>query len=335
MSISSIRLVSTIALLAGLSVCGAEAADPPGSTAGRKKAEQSLITLPNVSDVQRPGIFLTAQASSDDKTGTAATAIENRDGTFSVSLALSGPLDSSTKETTPLTLKGLGNSSNASVGLHWFYWPGRIDVDAQKALCQTALSKEFCKLEELADPKQRAEFIRVSHAADAPVIVNAGASVGRNGFKYLDSATLAATSIARTDWSANVSVGRYAPSTGYVAVGYEYQRRFQGGTASQICLPVGGTSALQCKNAVVGAPRENTLNVGSVEWRRFFPGGHAALDVTVARDFSEDVTAVDVPFYFLSSPQGGLTGGARASWRSDTRDIAVAVFIGTALKLTQ
>jgi hypothetical protein len=202
-------------------------------------------------------------------------------------------------------------------------------------LCRTALAKEFCKLEELTDSKQRAEFVKASHAADAPVIVNAGASVGRNGFKYLDSVTLTSSSIARTDWSANVSVGRYSPGTGYVAVGYEYQQRFQGGSASQVCLPIGSTGALQCKNAVVGAPKENTLNIGSVEWRRFLPGGHAAVDVTVARDFDDEVTAVDVPFYFISSPGGGLTGGARASWRSDTKDVAVAVFIGTALKLTQ
>ena len=335
MSMSLTRLMFAVALLAGLTVSAAEAAAQSGSMADRAQAEQSLITLPNVADVQRPGILLNAQASSDDKTGTAAVAVEKAEGTLTVSLTLSGPLDASTKTATPLTLKGLQNSSNAGVGVHWFHWPGRIDIDRQKALCRAALSKEFCKLEELTDPGQRAEFIRVSHAADAPVIVNAGASVGRNGFKYLDSRTLSSASTARTDWSANVSVGRYAPDTGYVALGYEYQRRFQGGNPSQICLPIAGTGALQCRNAVVGAPSEATLNIGSVEWRRFFPGGHAAIDVTLARDFDNDVTAVDAPFYFLSSPKGGLTGGARASWRSDTKDIAVAVFIGTALRLAQ
>jgi hypothetical protein len=104
---------------------------------------------------------------------------------------------------------------------------------------------------------------------------------------------------------------------------------------TELCQPLDGTAALTCDTAILGAPSRRTLNLLDVEWRRFFPRGNIAINPSIAHDFSEEVTAIDVPFYFLSLSTGGLAGGARASWRSDTKEFAVGVFVGTALGLTR
>jgi hypothetical protein len=85
----------------------------------------------------------------------------------------------------------------------------------------------------------------------------------------------------------------------------------------------------------LGAPSEKHADIASIEWRYFFAGGRAALNPSLARDLKGYVTALDVPVYFLTRSSGGLSGGARVSWRSDTNnDLTIAVFIGTTLGLT-
>lgn len=306
-----------------------------GPDTPRTRAEQSLQTLPNLSDVMRPGYFLTLQASSDSKTGTAAVAVENAAGSLTTSLSFSSPLSDATKEATPLTLRGVPNSGTASIGLHWFRWPGQPDAAAMKLMCRQVLNKEDCDDGEFKDAGQRAAFLRLSHAGDTPVILNIRASLGRAGFSYLDRATLASHSEAHNNWSAEFGVGRYAPATGYIGVGYQYQHRFEGGSSTEICRPLGATLATQCKSSVLGAPGEKQSDIGTIEWRYFFPKGRVALSPSLARDFKGRVTAVDAPVYFLTRSTGGISGGARVGWRSDTRnDVRVAVFIGTSLGLT-
>lgn len=58
-----------------------------------------------------------------------------------------------------------------------------------------------------------------------------------------------------------------------------------------------------------------------------------AFNPVVGRDFEEGITFVRVPVYFFSNPNGGLAGGARFEWRSDTQEPTFVVFVGAALKV--
>jgi hypothetical protein len=313
----------------------ARAQEARGSAEDRAQAERSLTTLPNVGDVLGPGYFLMLEASSDSKTGSATIAVENQPGSFSVAFSLEGPLSESTKNAQPLTLNGLANNGTASVALHWFHWPGAPDVQAMRDICQRALHKNDCDDDELTDANDRRTFLRLSHASGSPTVVNASVSAGRKTFKYVDKASLASESEGHNAIEASAGFGHYARATGYLAATYRFQRQFEAGDSEQLCSLNAAATLLECRSAVVGPPSRTTRQVGSAEWRWFFPGGRLAVNPSVARDFRGDVSSVDFPVYFLSLAAGGLAGGARASWRSDEKSVAVSVFVGAALRLTQ
>ena len=303
----------------------------------RLQAEQSLATVPNVSDVLRAGYYLTLQAASTSRTGTATMAIENAAGSFTASFSLEGPLNESTGDAQPLTLRGLAGTGTASVGLHWFRWPRQPDVAAMRRLCQQALHKDDCDDDEFTNAKDRRAFLRLARSGGAPAVLNLRGSVGSTAFTYVDRSTLASASESRMEWSAAAGIGRYTPRLGYVAVEYEHQQRFDRGDAAQLChltTGAGQTDILDCRDVVVGGPTGRSREVGAIEWRWFLPGGKLAVNPSVARDFRGRAVSVDVPVYFLASPSAGLAGGARATWRSDHPGVAMAIFVGAALHVT-
>jgi hypothetical protein len=54
----------------------------------------------------------------------------------------------------------------------------------------------------------------------------------------------------------------------------------------------------------------------------------------VTYDVLDDVVGIDVPVYFLSNSEHGLTGGVRFGYRSDRDDhFSVGVFIGAAFNI--
>jgi hypothetical protein len=307
------------------------------SSNARVQAEQALATVPNVSDVLRAGYYLSLQAASNSATGTATVAIENAAGSFSASFSLEAPLNETSGEARPVTLRGLANTGVASVGLHWFRWPRSPDVAAMRRLCEQALHKEDCDDDEFTSEKDRRAFVRLARSGGAPVVVNLHASAGPTPFTYVDRATLASASETKTEWSVGAGIGRYAPRMGYIAAEYEHQQQFDKGDSAQLCTLTGGASAtsiFDCRNVVVGGPSSLAREVGALEWRWFLPGGRLAVNPSVARDFRGRVFSVDAPFYFLASSSAALAGGARATWRSDRPGVAIAIFVGAALHPT-
>ncbi len=285
----------------------AAAQAPDGSSDKRRQAERSLTTLPNVSDVLQSGYYMTLQAASDSRTGTATVAIENAVGSLTTSLSLTAPLDKSTKEARPLTIDGLPNDGTATIGLHWFRWPNHPDAAAMRQLCRQALHRDECDDNELTDPKDRRAFTRLAHSGDAPIIINIRGSAGRDGFKFVDRETLENESQTRTSWSLALGIGRYAPGIGYVAVELGRQRQFLAEPAAELCRTT-PTGALICRSAVVGPPVARTLDVGRLEWRLFFAGGRVATNPSVSHDFRSGVSSIDLPLYCLALPSGQPRG---------------------------
>ena len=88
----------------------------------------------------------------------------------------------------------------------------------------------------------------------------------------------------------------------------------------------------------MGGPTEQDKKIGFFEVRKFF--GKVAFNPKISLDFEgneeedEDVTlGLDLPVYFLQNKDGQFVGGLRAGWRSDTKEVSVALFVGSALDL--
>jgi hypothetical protein len=272
------------------------------------------------------------EGSTDKKSGTAS--ITRDTGSSQFRLTLTAPLDESTGEAVPLTLDGAGTGTTAELSysrLSWGTGPTQEEQDAYVALCQRVLGRETCKSSELTGADQElAEDLL--HLRDAVWFWALRGSFGRNRFRYLDD-TLAAHSVFRNDWAAKGYVGRYL-DIGFLVASYSYGRGFSpGAPVREICVPFGDRGALRCQDSVLGAPVKDSHSVASLELRRFL-GRSLGLAPLVQRDFTNDVTALLLPVYFLKNADGALMGGARAGWRSDDKAFTLAVFIGSAMTLT-
>jgi hypothetical protein len=149
---------------------------------------------------------------------------------------------------------------------------------------------------------------------------------------FLDTARVE-QSVERTGGSLAVRIGAFSQTFGFgfLSFGYE-QRYFAAGAPRNICHPIGGTDALECAEHVLGAPAQRIGAVIHGEVRRYL-GSSLALSPSVSYNFKNEVTSIAVPMYFLRNTEGGLTGGIRGSWRSDTESVSLVVFIGTSFSL--
>lgn len=331
------RRAALIVVLLATSVALAEAQSSSSTSSPRDTVQRKLSTLPNIAAVISPGLAATFEATADDKKGSAAVAVANSSETFTFSLTASGPLDKTTRETAPLSLEGLSSGAVLELGLNWFRWKnGTGSPSDAEAFCAQKTGKPECDRTDFRTSDDRTRYDELTGVDQNPWILSATASVGRTGFKYLTAEDLQSRSEQHNDAAFGFAIGQYAPRRGYISVGYEYQRAWEAaGGARQICLPLATSTAgsQECKSGTIGAPRLGRGHTATLQWRKFFRQGRVAVNPTVARDFEDSVTALTVPVYFFSDADGGLAGGTKLGWRSDTEAITFTVFVGTVLSI--
>ena len=76
----------------------------------------------------------------------------------------------------------------------------------------------------------------------------------------------------------------------------------------------------------VGAPRSWERAVASVSGA-WSIGGNGAVRLTISHDIRRAVTGIDLPVWVLHNPAGGLAGGIRLGYRTDSRAMTVALFV--------
>ena len=145
-------------------------------------------------------------------------------------------------------------------------------------------------------------------------------------------AGLKKTSESHTNYKATASVGAYFWGTVYSSLNYSRGTEFQAGSKKDFCAPAGLAGVLQCETLTIAPPRRERTEILEFEARGlagdFGFGGH------VTHDLRSNVTIVEVPVYLLQklgTSKMELNLGARARWRSDTKDYSLSVFIGPAL----
>jgi hypothetical protein len=164
-------------------------------------------------------------------------------------------------------------------------------------------------------------------------------SVGRNGFEFVDPATLAEMQQTRTQWSGKITFSRYAvsrPVSWTLSAGYE--RAYESADEQTFCPPNPNNVVITCTTAAGGPPQLNESLLLSAGARiQFMRNGRPlglAIAPLVTYDALDDVVGVDLPVYFVPNSEDDLTGGVRFGYRSDRDDeFSVGIFIGKAFQL--
>lgn len=301
----------------------------------KKAVKEDLVTLPAAGTPRVPSVSANFEATSNEKTGAVSIvlAAKNSDA-FTAGVTISGPLDDTTKTGEPLSQTGLASGASVAFGLHWFIWKGERNEMAAREICRRNVRTERCDDNEITNPEQRLLFLRALGADTDPIIVDVIATTGRNNFRFLDPASFAASKEQHTDHAFGVSIGRFAPTTGLVTVGYTYGRVWQAASGPRnICTPTSGSTSMECRTAPVGSPAVEDKHEVSVEERIFFFRGRAATAPLVAYDVKGKETTVSVPVYFFVMKDSNLAGGVKASWNSRDQGTTVAVFVGPAFRI--
>ena len=328
-------------ILSWLLASGAATAQPEtASDAQKSLTAPANLTFGAVAGSSGPrgsSMQIILDASKKDKIGTAALGWGS--GQRQIQLAFSGPLDSN-EATTPLSLTGLAPGANAKLSFSRLSWRGPDPRERQEilALCTragldpaSADPAKTCDLKNFSSPDDEALFRFLNHLDDWPWMIGGEVTGGRVTQKYLDSKSLASLSQSEMTWNAVGRIGAFS-SLGFAIGAFTYSESLlAAGAASQICRPIEGTTGLKCDNSVLGAPHGKTSAVVSVELRRFIASA-AAWSPSIQYDLKNDVTAVEVPVYFLGSGTTPM-GGIRFGWRSDTEEVSAVVFVGAAFRM--
>jgi hypothetical protein len=153
------------------------------------------------------------------------------------------------------------------------------------------------------------------------------AKVGKKEFSYIDPLAFKEAKSSKTPVSAALFAGYVPTNTLMVLAKAEYQKKFKDSDAKVLCRTT-TTAEIECLSGAAGQPVRKTANIYTVGAR--YLGSGFTLAPTFNYDRNAKVRGIDFPVYFLGDGTAGvLSGGIGASWRSDTRDTALYVFVGS------
>lgn len=158
-------------------------------------------------------------------------------------------------------------------------------------------------------------------------------SVGYQSFEFKDPETFTSTTEDKTPWSAELYIGRYtADRFGLFRAGYTRVENYKAATSATRCREDDEQSGLTCETAAFESPKDDSQDIGFVEYRRKFKDGEKsfvkAAALKLSYDFSSNKPEIDLPIYLFNGSDGALNGGLRATW-SEENDAVVGIFIGS------
>jgi hypothetical protein len=241
-------------------------------------------------------------------------------------------------------LDGLRDKSMVEAGWQWSRWeaedPGPLLAD----ICRKYAASIGRRLEEITcsylallrdpDPKAREAARTILRTLPVTSLATFGvsASIGPERFNFLDSQTLTAGTERHTNWSFTATASVLTPRGILIAGHYRHEVAFSGGSARQICSPIGTTGSLSCAERILGAPSRGGAGQIGAELRAFI-SERLAVSPRLRIDLSREVYGLEVPVYFLHNTEGGFTGGLSVGWRSDDRALTIVAFVGQVLGL--
>jgi hypothetical protein len=185
---------------------------------------------------------------------------------------------------------------------------------------------------ELADLDGLAGSARVqaswsSNAISVGSFYSFAGTFSQPSFTYSDSATFGRRSVDHTAYAVEAGGGRRW-SSGALYGSVRWERSYHAQTAQNVCSPAsfGPAGTETCASVVLGAPSGVERAVASVSGALSI-GGNGAVRLTISRDLRHSVTGIDLPVWVMPNPAGGLAGGVRFGYRTDSRQVTVALFV--------
>jgi hypothetical protein len=146
---------------------------------------------------------------------------------------------------------------------------------------------------------------------------------------FYDESTLAKSVQRKEPWSVGIYLG-WNPAqddTSLFIVKIDHVKAVESKDTSVRCPVSTGSATVQCVSGAFGTPDIKIGNLLTLEGRKAI-GGQYGVSLALSHDFKTKRSAVEVPFYLLSSSEGVPVGGVKLGWRSDDKSIVLGVFVG-------
>lgn len=112
------------------------------------------------------------------------------------------------------------------------------------------------------------------------------------------------------------------------SLGYSHERTYNAGDKTQICTPIGETTSLSCKDAVLGAPTRKDAEIAFAEVRWIAVPRKLAISPRLQFDLEDSEWAIRVPAYLLRNKAGAFTAGVALGYSSSEDEVGASVFVG-------
>lgn len=147
------------------------------------------------------------------------------------------------------------------------------------------------------------------------------------GFAYRDTALFTRRSVGHTAY-AIAGGGGYRWSAVALQGELRWEQSYRAQASETVCSPAafGPAGTTTCANMVLGAPSTSEHAVASVS-AAWSLGGTGAARLIVSHDLRHGVTGIDLPVWVMTNAAGGLAGGVRIGYRTDARQMTVALFV--------
>jgi hypothetical protein len=272
---------------------------------------------------------------------------------FGFSASLSAPLNKTTERSDFTNLDGLAKDISLSVQFNFPLQRRTTDQEIMAATKRISTGEQLNPQFVAEDATNRGvatldlaqiradEDIR--QYLDSPLVTwFGGATISTNDYDYFD---LEQEKQNDREYGAEAKFGRaWITDNARMSVSVSYERSFQDSkTKAQLCTAIENTQSLEtCQTLPLGSPERINSTIARMEYRRVLPeaitkwvGVDLAISPLISHDFRQDVTGIELPFYWLRNKDGDFTGGLRMGWRSDTDNVSVSLFVAKALSFKE
>jgi len=190
-------------------------------------------------------------------------------------------------------------------------------------------SDEFTELADLDGlvGSARVQASWTSNATSAGSLYSFAGTFSQPGFSYSDSLPFVRRSVDHAAYALEGGGGHRWRSAALYG-GLRWERSYRAQSAQNVCTPAsfGPAGTQTCSNVVLGAPSGTERVVASVSGAVSI-GGNGAARLTVSHYLRHSVTGIDLPVWVMPNPAGGLAGGVRFGYRTDSRQVTAALFV--------
>jgi hypothetical protein len=188
---------------------------------------------------------------------------------------------------------------------------------------------DFTELADL-DGLMNSARVQGSYTSNAtnvgPYIAFSG-TFSQPSFAYHDTAGFTARSVGHAAYAIEGG-GGYRWGSVALQGAVRWEQSYRARASQNVCTPAsfGPPGTETCSNMIFGAPYGQDRTVASVAGT-WSIGGNGAARLTISHDLRHSVTGVDLPVWVMTNAAGGLAGGVRFGYRTDSRQMTMALFV--------